>query len=139
MTDVEKANLFENFLLVAIYDGTDDYEHLKQLRPVFKQLSRIQKVRLNEFGLEKTIKWQVTGDLMFLSAIYGHLGPASTHPCLKCLCPSDKFHEKDSKEAEPRTVERMMEAANDYSQNKPTAEDNQKLVTEFNRQHCRYC
>lgn len=136
VANVEKTNSFENLLLVAIYDGTGDYEHLKQLRPVFKQLSRIQKVRLNEFGLEKAIKWQVTGDLMFLSAIYGHLGPASTHPCLKCLCPSDNFHEKDSKEAELRTVERMMEAANDYNQNKPTAEDSQKLITEFNRQHC---
>jgi hypothetical protein len=39
----------------------------------------------------KEVEWFITGDMMFLCAIYGHLGPHAAYPCLMCETPKKRF------------------------------------------------
>uniref|UniRef100_A0A915DE54 Uncharacterized protein n=1 Tax=Ditylenchus dipsaci TaxID=166011 RepID=A0A915DE54_9BILA len=43
-----------------------------------------------------------TGDLKILSSLYGHMGSASTHPCLLCEAPKEFF--RSSEVYPPRTL-----------------------------------
>uniref|UniRef100_A0A915ESM6 Uncharacterized protein n=1 Tax=Ditylenchus dipsaci TaxID=166011 RepID=A0A915ESM6_9BILA len=61
-------------------DADDCHENLGQLRDeLFGQL-QFRSVQVGD--LQKEVFWFATGDLKLLSALYGHMGSASSHPCL---------------------------------------------------------
>uniref|UniRef100_A0A915ERK6 Uncharacterized protein n=1 Tax=Ditylenchus dipsaci TaxID=166011 RepID=A0A915ERK6_9BILA len=68
-----------------------------------KRAIRSAVIPFNSSGQEeREVVWYATGDMKILSALYGHIGSASTHSCLLCEAWKESF--RSNKGSSARTL-----------------------------------
>uniref|UniRef100_A0A915D5F4 Uncharacterized protein n=1 Tax=Ditylenchus dipsaci TaxID=166011 RepID=A0A915D5F4_9BILA len=67
-----------------------------------KAARNIRLARSNQQVQKSEAVWYATGDMKILSALYGHMGSASTHSCLMCEAPKETF--RSNKGSSARTL-----------------------------------
>ncbi|KAL3084420.1 hypothetical protein niasHT_035222 [Heterodera trifolii] len=79
------VNSPKNLTLIAFWEGPETRKEMEiRLAPVLEQLEQITNL---PFGRNLTIEWFLTGDMAFICAWMGHMGPASVFPCALCRIP----------------------------------------------------
>ncbi|KAL3110390.1 hypothetical protein niasHT_011828 [Heterodera trifolii] len=82
---LSNVNSPKNLTLIAFWEGPEKRSEMEiRLTPVMEQLEQIAKF---PFGRNLTIEWFLTGDMAFICAWMGHMGPASVFPCALCRIP----------------------------------------------------
>ena len=91
--------------------GEETYANLNCLKhTIYDQLSEIHTINI---GLvEFTVQFKVTGDMMFITKIFGHSGPGSVFPC--CICNVPKSELRNISKFELRTHERMVKYGTEF-------------------------
>uniref|UniRef100_A0A915NPP4 Uncharacterized protein n=1 Tax=Meloidogyne floridensis TaxID=298350 RepID=A0A915NPP4_9BILA len=91
-----------NLSIVSIWEGDDNRQALRNVKELFEELSKIENV-----------KWILTGDLKFLSALIGHRGAASNNPC--CICRTPKEHLEINGEKRNYSTQELLYSFEDVS------------------------
>lgn len=96
-TNCQKPNSVHNTHVIGYYEGNDDHQSLQ----VFLKKYQSQFLSISNMTLpyplpdgsteERPIIRFLVGDIMFLSAMMGHKGPTSLHPCFKCKIPLNQI------------------------------------------------
>lgn len=129
---MKDANSIHNLLLVGFYDDNDKAEMLRKAfqENLFSQLEDINQLTVN--GKEVEVEWFATGDMNFLCALYGHIGPASSFPCLLCEATTTEYMTRQ--QADLRTLESMTFSATHFASANASASQKTKLNKE-----CKSC
>ncbi|EFP12003.1 hypothetical protein CRE_31376 [Caenorhabditis remanei] len=87
LENLEKPNDSRGQLLLGWYNGSDDYQSLKDnMSDVFAQFNSLTEIKYNDGSTDVTRKVvkKVSGDIKFCSALYQHSGQSSSEPCHYC-------------------------------------------------------
>lgn len=76
------------------------------LKETLKSINDLRILRID--NKTYTIKPLISGDMKFLSIIYGINGANADYPCVLCICPQDDFH-KPNRTRERRTIKQAKE------------------------------
>uniref|UniRef100_A0A914HV52 Uncharacterized protein n=1 Tax=Globodera rostochiensis TaxID=31243 RepID=A0A914HV52_GLORO len=113
-TFVSDVNSPRNFTLVAFWEGPETRSEMEiRLQPVLVQLGQLNDFSVAESGPKLTIEWFLCGDMSFICAWLGHMGPAAVFPCALCRVP---YHQLGNEIVWPRTTQSMERGAMIFEQ-----------------------
>lgn len=95
----------------------ENYEQLRiALREVFESIHELSEFEID--NRQYRIKKILSGDMKFLSIVYGLKSARSNHPCIWCVCPKEKFSEfKEKWSIQDESLgARKLKEANKYEQ-----------------------
>uniref|UniRef100_A0A914GRI2 Uncharacterized protein n=1 Tax=Globodera rostochiensis TaxID=31243 RepID=A0A914GRI2_GLORO len=103
------VNSPKNFTLIAFWEGSETRSEMElRLGPVLEQLAQLRELTLEEAGTKLPIEWFLCGDMSFICAWQGHMGPVAAFPCALCRVPS---HDLGNTIIGQRTVQSMERGA----------------------------
>ncbi|CAI2300701.1 unnamed protein product [Caenorhabditis sp. 36 PRJEB53466] len=85
--NVRHPNDPRGILLLGLYAGPDDYEHLKaKFSDIFEQINSLESIKysVNGVEVEKIVRKKALGDCKFLSSLFHHQGQSAAAPCFTC-------------------------------------------------------
>uniref|UniRef100_A0A914I1J2 Uncharacterized protein n=1 Tax=Globodera rostochiensis TaxID=31243 RepID=A0A914I1J2_GLORO len=108
------VNSPRNFTLVAFWEGPETRSEMEnRLQPVLVQLAQLSDFSVAESGPKLTIEWFLCGDMSFICAWLGRMGPAAVFPCALCRVP---YHQLGNAIVWPRTIQSMERGAMIFEQ-----------------------
>lgn len=110
--NVRSPNSVNNLMLLAIYNGPDNHEYLYSALnsgnpPLKEQIEDLAANGVVVDGRIRGVRLFVVGDMMCLTHLYGHLGPAATFNCLLCSIPKETLKQTPSAIFPLRNLEAM--------------------------------